>query len=146
MTVDFNFHRTRAGLGVAVDFDFHKACVALGVTVEYTNELPPQRLGCYLDDRQLILIRASLHGPLLTETETHEYVHAWYRDRSAHPTIEWRAWRETARILIDPHAYATAEQISDDPGFIAHELGVTIRVVQAYRKALLRGEILALAA
>lgn len=115
---------------------------ALGVELIYTNELPPQRLGCYLDDERRILIRASLHGALEQETLAHEYAHAWYRDRSRHPAIEWRAWRTAARLLVDDDAYAAAELVSDDAGFIARELGVTIRIIEAYRRAIHRGEIL----
>lgn len=113
----------------------------LGVKLVYTNDLPPQRLGCYLDDERTILIRATLHGALELETLAHEYVHAVYRDRTKHPAVEWRAWREAARLLVDDDAYAAAERISHDVGYIARELGVTIRIIEAYRKAIHRGEI-----
>lgn len=114
----------------------------LGVKLIYTNDLPPQRLGCYLDDERTIMIRASLHGALELETLAHEYVHAVYRDRTKHPAIEWRAWREAARLLVDDDGYAAAERISHDAGYIARELGVTVRIIEAYRKAIHRGEIL----
>ena len=68
--------------------DLHQILADLGVRLEYTNDLPPQRLGCYLDDERLILIRASLHGALERETLAHEYAHALYRDRSRHPSVE----------------------------------------------------------
>lgn len=123
--------------------DIHAAIADLGVRVDYTNELPPQRLGCYLDDEKLILIRATLHGSLEAETLAHEYAHALYGDRSHHPTIEWRAWRTAAQLLVDVDAYADAERVCDDVGYIARELGVTIRIIQAYRKAVHRGELLA---
>ena len=64
------------------------------------------------------------------------------RDRSRHPAIEWRAWRTAARLLVNDKAYAAAEAISDNPAFIARELGVTVRIIEAYRKAIHRGEIL----
>lgn len=113
----------------------------LGVELIYTNDLPAQRLGCYLDDERTILIRATLHGALEQETLAHEYIHALYRDRTKHPAVEWRAWREASRLLVDPDAYAAAERVSDDIGYIARELGVTIRIIEAYRKAINRGEI-----
>lgn len=118
----------------------------LGVELIYTNDLPQQRLGAYLDDERRILIRASLHGTLEQETLAHEYIHALHRDRSCHPAIEWRAWREAARLLVDDTAYAAAERISDNPCFIARELGVTLRIIEAYRKAIHRGEVCILAA
>lgn len=114
----------------------------LGVELIYTEDLPSQRLGCYLDDERRILIRASLHGALELETLAHEYAHAFYHDRSRHPAIEWRAWRTAARLLVNDKAYAAAEAISDNPAFIARELGVTVRIIEAYRKAIHRGEIL----
>lgn len=121
--------------------DFYRLAADIGVRIEYTTRLPVGRLGAYLDDERLILIRASLHGALELETLAHEYIHALHRDRSRHPAIEWRAWREAARLLIDDRAYAAAEAISDNPAFIAHELGVTVRIIEAYRKAIHRGEI-----
>lgn len=114
----------------------------LGVKVEYTNQLPPQRLGAYLDDERRILIRTGLTHPLEQETLHHEYVHALHRDRATHPEIEWRAWREAARLIIDPLAYAAAETMSTSSAWIARELGTTVRIVDAYRKAILQGEIL----
>jgi len=115
----------------------------LGVELVYTNDLPPHRLGCYLDDERTIKIRPALTLPLEQETLHHEYVHARHRDRSCHPAIEWRAWREAARLIVDPLAYARAETMSLDASFIARELGTTTKIIEAYRKAVLRGEILA---
>ncbi|MGF3056196.1 hypothetical protein [Microbacterium sp. YY-01] len=113
----------------------------LGVTLEYTNDLPSYRLGAYLDDERRILVRMGLTHVLEQETLHHEYAHALYRDRSCHPATEWRAWREAARLIVDPVAYARAERLSLDSGYIAHELGTTKRVIDVYRQGLLRGEI-----
>jgi hypothetical protein len=68
-------------------------------------------------------------------------VHAWHHDRTSHPTVEWRAWRGAAQILINPEAYAAAELVSTSSLYIAQELGVTTRIVEIYRQALVRGEI-----
>lgn len=116
---------------------------ALGVELVYTNDMPASRLGCYLDDERRILCRIGLTYSLEQETLHHEYIHALHRDCSSHPAIEWRAWRESAQLIIDPRAYADAESLSLDSGFIARELGTTTRIVEAYRRALSRGEILA---
>ena len=113
----------------------------LGVELVYTSDLPPQRLGCYLDDERRILIRHNLTAALEQETLHHEYIHAFHRDRSCHPATERRAWREAARLIIDPLAYAHAERMSHDTSFIARELGTTTRIVEAYRRAIHRGEI-----
>ena len=113
----------------------------LGVELVYTEELPAHRLGAYLDDERTIQIRPNLTHPLEQETLHHEYVHALHRDRSCHPAIEWRAWREAAKLIVDPLAYAQAERLSLDSGFIARELGTTTKIIEAYRKAIMRGEI-----
>lgn len=115
---------------------------ALGVELVFTNDVPPYRLGCYLDDERKIKIRCGLSTEKEQEALHHEYVHALHRDRSCHPAIEWRAWREAAKLIVDPLAYAAAERISSDSAFIARELGTTTKIVEAYRKAIMRGEIL----
>ncbi|MBS0231741.1 MAG: hypothetical protein JSS52_11370 [Proteobacteria bacterium] len=115
---------------------------ALGVELVFTNDVPPYRLGCYLDDTRTIKIRCGLSPEKEQETLHHEYVHALHRDRSCHPAIEWRAWREAAKLIVDPLAYAAAERMSIDSSYIARELGTTTKIIEAYRKAIMRGEIL----
>lgn len=114
----------------------------LGVELVYTSDMPAHRLGAYLDDDRKILCRPNLTQPLEQETLHHEYVHALHRDRCCHPAIEWRAWREAARLIVDPHAYASAERMSLDASYIARELGTTTKIIEAFRRAMLRGEIL----
>lgn len=118
----------------------------LGVDLVYTSDLPPQRLGAYLDDERRILCRPNLTHPLEQETLHHEYIHAVHRDRTMHPAVEWRAWREAAKLIVDPFAYAAAETMSHSSAWIARELGTTVKIIEAYRKAVTRGEILARAA
>ena len=113
----------------------------IGVELIYTNDLPPQRLGAYLDDERRILIRHGLPYALEQETLHHEFVHAWHRDRTSHPAIEWRAWRYAAQLIVSPDAYASAERVSTSSLYIAQELGTTVRIIETYRKALSRGEI-----
>ena len=110
----------------------------LGVTIEYTNDLPPQRLGAYLDDEKVILIRRGLTDTLEQEALHHEYAHAFYGDRTCPPATERRAWTMVAQLMVDPLAYAQAERVSDDALFIARELGVTKRVVTAFRTLLVK--------
>lgn len=114
---------------------------AIGVEVVYTTDLPPYRLGCYLDDERVIKIRVGLTWALEQETLHHEYIHALHRDRTKHPAVEWRAWREAARLIVDPTAYARAESMSHSSAWIARELGTTVKIVESYRKAIHRGEI-----
>ncbi len=114
----------------------------LGVHLEYRNDLPDGRLGAYLDDERLIVIRQNLTLPLEAETLCHEYVHAKYRDRSCHPTLEHRAQREAALMLIHPDDYARAERISSSALAIAQELGVTLHMVRVFQHGVMTGRIL----
>lgn len=123
-----------------MDDIFHKI-EALGVRLEYSSDLPPNRLGAYYDDRRLIVVRANLTHTLEEETLCHEYVHAKYRDRSCHPTIEHRAQREAAQMLIEPTAYARAERINANPLAIAKELDVTLHMVEVFHRAVRSGHI-----
>lgn len=111
----------------------------LGVDLEYTFDLPPHRLGAYLDDERKILIRANLTHTFEEEALFHEYVHALYRDRTCEPHIEHRALREAARLIIDPAEYARAEAINPNPLAIARELDVTLHVIEVYQRAVQRG-------
>lgn len=121
--------------------DLFAAITEIDCMLVYTRDLPPQRLGAYLDDERTILVREGLTQDLEIETLAHEYIHALHRDRSSHPAIEWRAWREAAQLIVDVRAYAGAETISDSAAWIAHEIGTTTRIVEAFRKAVVRGEI-----
>lgn len=111
---------------------------SIGVSLEYTHDMPPQRLGCYLDDQRRILIRPGLTHTIEQETLHHEYAHAYHRDRSCHPHVEQRAWAFAARLIVDPSEYVKAEQVSDDLTFIAHELGTTVRVIRAFQGLITR--------
>lgn len=126
--------------------DIYDRIAQIGVALIYTHDLPADRLGAYLDNERRILIRAGLTYPLEQETLHHEYVHALHRDRTSHPAVEWRAWREAAKLIIDPVAYIAAEALSTSTEWIARELGTTPRIVDAFQRGLARGEILARAA
>lgn len=118
----------------------------IGVDLAYTDRLPAGWLGAYDDDTRRILLRPGLTRPLEEQALTHEYVHAWHRDRTSHPTVEWRAWRESAQLIVEPLAYAAAERVSTSSLYIAQELGTTVKIIESFRHAMVRGEILAHAA
>ncbi|PZE89976.1 ImmA/IrrE family metallo-endopeptidase [Curtobacterium sp. MCBD17_008] len=113
----------------------------LGVRLEYRTDLPPGRLGAYYDDERLIVVRSNLTLALEAETLCHEYVHAKYRDRSCHPTLEHRAQREAALMLIHPDDYARAERVNTSPLAIAQELGVTLHLVRVFQHGVMSGMI-----
>lgn len=118
----------------------------LDVEVTYTDRLPAAWHGAYWDDERRIFIRSGLTAPYEEQALWHEYAHAWHRDRGHHPTTEWRAWRFAARMIVDPLKYASAERLSTSSVFIASELGTTTRIIEAYRHAIVRGELYAQAA
>jgi Zn-dependent peptidase ImmA (M78 family) len=88
----------------------------------------------YLDDR--------LTGAQRCSTLAHELGHAHHGDHDlVHMTVrrrrdvEERATRWAARMLISPVEYAAAELVAgSDPVTIARELGVTRRLVEAWRE------------
>ncbi len=74
-------------------------------------------------------------------TLMHELVHWLHGDQTCTGVIgnrhERRTRLETARRLISPLEYATAETIWDGkPGLIADELNVTQEIVEDYRSML----------
>lgn len=65
----------------------------------------------------------------------HELGHAHYGDPPGHHGAhELRADRFAARLLINPHDYATTEAIyGPHPNLLAHELGVTVKVLKTWQ-------------
>jgi len=128
-------------IGDSKDVTIHDLIGRLGVRIEYRTDLPPGRLGAYLDDQRRILVRSGLTGPLERETLHHEYVHAKYRDRGSDPAAERRAERECARMLIDEGEYAAAERLGLSPIGIAQHLDVPLAVVGVYQREILSGRL-----
>ena len=65
----------------------------------------------------------------------HELGHAHYGDPPGHHgTHELRADRFAARLLISPADYAATEAIyGPHPSVLAHELGVTVKVLKTWQ-------------
>lgn len=105
----------------------------LGVEVEW-HDLGPTRRGDYCDDLKVIRMNHRLTGWQATATLAHEIGHAIYGDRGHHPATERRADRMGASLVITPAEYRAAERlVGHHPGALAHELGVTPRLVLAWR-------------
>lgn len=116
---------------------------ALGVRVEYCD-LPNDRDGEYLHDRQLIRLREGMATRLQRSVLAHELAHAVFADvpsmfgpvnrKQERRADEWAALR-----LITPDAYRRAEAIyGSHTGALALELGVITRIVEAYQRVLAR--------
>lgn len=91
--------------------------------------------GAYFHRERLIVIDARLSPVRTRETLAHEYVHAVCgHDGQQLPAVEEWVDRRAAFLLIDPDAYARAEQIHEgNIAGIAEELGVTLECVSLFR-------------
>lgn len=114
----------------------------LGLDVRVCSALLPDRTyGLYDESKRLILIDRRMTYTRKRCTLMHELVHWLHGDTTCTGVIgnrhERRTRLETARRLISPLEYATAETIWDGkPGPIASELNVTQEIVEDYRSML----------
>lgn len=107
----------------------------LGLDVSWAD-LGDTRCGEYRRDEARIVLCSSLTRAQATATLAHELGHHAYGDRCSTPATERRAWAYGARLAIEPEEYAAAEQVAGShPNLIASELGVTRRLVEAWRDA-----------
>ncbi len=118
---------------------------AMGIAVEYAD-LPPDRDGEYLHDRKLIRLQRDMATRLHRSVLAHECAHAVFADvpsmfgpvnrKQERRADEWAALR-----LIEVHDYKRAEAIHHGhPEALAVELGVTVDLIEAYQRILLRTE------
>lgn len=111
--------------------------------IEYAD-LPPDRDGEYIRDENLIRLQHRMPARLHRSVLAHECAHARFGDaptrvRTLGAKQEVRADEWAAMQLIDPAAYARAENLHDaHAGAMALELGVTADLVEAYRRVLRR--------
>ncbi|KFI92475.1 hypothetical protein BISA_0877 [Bifidobacterium saguini DSM 23967] len=112
---------------------------SLGIHVR-ERQLQPNVCGRYYEAARLILIDEELPDYGKTCTLAHELVHARHHDPgcgAGYRKAESRARRETALMLVNPVEYALAERLYDgDSYLIACELGLTVQVVNDYKKLL----------
>jgi len=116
---------------------------AMGTKVEYTN-LPPDRDGEYLHHRNLIRLQRGMASRLHRSVLAHECAHAVFADTPSmfgpvNRKQERRADEWAALHLIDVRAYKRAENIHHGHvEALALELDVTVDLVEAYRRVLIR--------
>ena len=122
---------------VSVQFATLEAEAArLGVHVTW-QELPCGICGVYDWRRDRIVLHDGLTPVQARCTLCHELEHVRHGDRSCTGKGEARARRRTALRLVSPVDYAAAEQVYDGCAWrIACELGVTMQVVEDYRRIL----------
>lgn len=98
------------------------------------------RNGVYYHELDLIILDYSLSPFEERFTLAHELGHAHFGHRSSEPANEVKADEYAAKLVISHDDYAAAEIICDSPAFIAQELGVSLRAVEAYCRTQARGE------
>lgn len=111
-----------------------KHCVDLGIDVEWTD-LGSTRRGEYDWRHDRIVLSRRMTVPQLVSSFAHEFAHAVFGDRCSVPAKERRAWEYAAAFLITPAEYAAAEQlVGCHPNALAAHLGVTPRLIEAWRR------------
>lgn len=109
-------------------------CGDLGIEVEWLD-LGGRRRGEYRDDEQVIRLNTSLTRDQATATLAHELGHAMFGDRCSTAAGERRAWEYGAALIVSPREYAHAESmVGCHPAALALELGVTPRLIEAWRR------------
>lgn len=89
----------------------------------------------WLPHKRTITLRVGMDDVTTLCSLAHELGHAHYGDPPGHHGAhELRADRFAARILVSPTEYATAEALyGPQPSLIAHELGVTVKVLKTWQ-------------
>lgn len=116
---------------------------SMGIDVEYT-ELPRERDGEYLHDHGLIRLQRDMPTRLHRSVLAHECAHAVFADipsmfgpvnrKQERRADEWAALR-----LITVDGYKRAEALHHGrPDAMAVEMNVTLGLVEAYQRVLLR--------
>ncbi|MDK8472364.1 ImmA/IrrE family metallo-endopeptidase [Corynebacterium accolens] len=84
--------------------------------------------------RKIVTIRLGMSDATTLCALAHELGHAHYGDPPGHHGAhEYRADRFAARLLISPTEYAAAEALyGPQLSLIAHELGVTVKVLKTW--------------
>jgi hypothetical protein len=118
--------------------ELFRHCADLGVEVCW-RDLGSRRHGEYHRDTDTIVLNPRLDHRQAVACLAHELGHRHFGHACSTPADERRAWEFAAALLVSPADYAAAEaRACADPAGIADELGVTVRVVEAWRRWWLR--------
>lgn len=123
----------------ASDYDPHSHAAMLDLPIVYRDLPDRDMVAAFSAEHRAIFLRPNLHGSVERCAIAHEIVHFEHNDIGCSPIAEARADRIAARRLIRPWRLHHAEGMTDDPGAIALELGVTERIMRAYQRAIERG-------
>jgi Zn-dependent peptidase ImmA (M78 family) len=108
-------------------------CADLGINVDY-EDLGPTRFGEYRDDESRIVLNSRNRADQMLSTLGHEISHAIWRENGRTARCA-RADEGSAALIISPEEYAAAErEVGDHAGALAEHLGVTRRIILAWRR------------
>lgn len=102
------------------------------ITVQFVANLP--RFGDYNHSKRQIRLLKGTPTARTISTLAHELGHAAHGDTNSTDFKEQRAWEYAARLLLKHRQVVEATRLYEHPTLIAHELGVTPEVVEAWRK------------
>jgi len=89
-----------------------------------------------MPDHHTIVIRSGLRAVHKRNALAHGIAHAELGHRDDRPKHELQADRLSSLYLIDPAEFAdVAQWARDDAGIICAELGITLRVLEAYQRS-----------
>lgn len=113
-------------------------CADLGIPIEWEDMGPRRRGKCQVGQGRIVL------NPRMTlvqagDTLGHEIGHWVFGDTMSTPRNERRAWEFAASIMVTRFEYEMAERVvGHHPNALAAELGVTPKLVEAWRRWWLR--------
>lgn len=108
-------------------------CADLGINVDY-EDLGPGRFGEYRDWESRIILNPRNRADQMLSTLGHEITHAVWRENGKTARCA-RADEGSAALIISPAEYAAAErEVGSHAGALADHLGVTRRIVIAWRR------------
>lgn len=108
-------------------------CADLGIEVDY-EDLGPDRFGEYRDWESRIILNPRNRADQMLSTLGHEITHAVWRENGKTARCA-RADEGSAALIITPAEYAAAErEVGSHAGALAEHLGVTRRIIIAWRR------------
>jgi hypothetical protein len=108
-------------------------CADLGIDVDYAD-LGAELFGEYRDWESRIVLNSRNRSDQMLSTLGHEISHAIWRENGKTARCA-RADEGSAALIITPAEYAAAErEVGPHAGALAQELGVTRRIILAWRR------------
>lgn len=99
------------------------------------EDMGPRLRGEYRWWCDTIALNRRMTAAQATASLAHELGHWRFGDRCSTAANERRAWEYGAALVITPDEYAAAERlVGAAEGALAAELGVTVRIIEAWRR------------